>query len=116
MRRKKWIEVKMDIDVRVLKYIINRFFERLIDTHEIETISLDKTFYWQIDEEKIYDMTSDLNAESDIVVGDLRDDWELIKCYIDENNDPVIYQFTEIAPLLHYIGAIVGMKLGARGG
>ena len=49
-------------------------------------------------------------------VGNLADDWEFVSRLLREENQPVAYQLTELAPLLAYIGEALAKDLGKRGG
>ena len=48
-------------------------------------------------------------------VGDLADDWEFVSRLLQEENHPVAYQLTELAPLLAYLGEVLAQDLGERG-
>jgi hypothetical protein len=48
-------------------------------------------------------------------VGDLADDWELLARLLQEENQPVAYQLTELAPLLAYLGEVLARDLGEQG-
>jgi hypothetical protein len=48
-------------------------------------------------------------------VGDLANDWELVARLLQEENQPVAYQLTELAPLLANLGEVLARDLGEQG-
>ena len=51
----------------------------------------------------------------ELEVGDLADDWEFVSRLLQEENQPVAYQLTELAPLLAYLGEVLARDLSERG-
>ena len=76
-------------------------------------IDLKHDYYWDVPNDQIYDMgRNTFNLD----VGSLVDDWDFVSNLLDKETDPVIIQLTEVAPLLRYIGEVVGPELAGLGG
>ena len=94
----------MKIEIEELRKITNLIFDHIRDDINVSEINLDKDFYWDIDDDKIYDMES---KPVEVDVGQLHDDWEFLS-KIDNKEEAVSLMFVHLAPLLRYIGTEVG--------
>lgn len=103
----------MEIEIADLQFVINRLLEHLVKTRGVTKVEIKNNFYWNIPDESVYDMDTQPKT---LDVGDLCADWEFIAEYLDKENQPVAYQLTEVAPLLRYIGQILGKELAKYGG
>ena len=72
-----------------------------------------ENFYWNIPAVHRYDMSS---SPKELDVGSLVDDWEFVSGLVSKNDEPVVYQLTEVAPLLNYIGEALAAKAASKGG
>ncbi len=94
----------MKIEIEELRKITNWIFDHIRDDVNIKEINLDEDFYWDIDDDKLYDMQS---KPIEIDVGQLYDDWEFLS-KIDNKEEAVSLMLIHLAPLLRYIGTKVG--------
>lgn len=106
-------KTEYDIDLRQLRTVTLRLLDHLIETQGIDGVILDRTFYWNVPDDSLFDMSED---PSELNVGSLIDDWGFISGLLDQEEEPVAYQLTEIAPIIRYLGQIVGAKLASEGG
>lgn len=103
----------MEIDLGELKTIINRLLDHAIDKRGVTSVRLEKNYYWNISEESRYDMAIKV---PDFDVGSLVDDWGFVSHLLDKESDPIVYQLTEVAPILRYVGESLGRELAKYGG
>jgi len=103
----------MEINLQDLKLVVDRLFDHVIETRGIKSIDLKHSNYWNIPFPDVYDAD---RTPNNLDIGSLKDDWEFLSSLLQEDNQPVAYQFTEAAPLLRYLGEILGMELGKDGG
>jgi len=103
----------MELDLKVLKAVINRLLDHIIEVRGITQVNLEQPYYWDLPTESLYDVTQ---KPEDFDVGSLADDWEFVSSLLDEQTQPVAYQLTEVAPLLRYLGEVLGEKLAGKGG
>ena len=102
----------MEIDIQKLREVCDALFRRLIEEHQIVKVSVDQELYWKLSHEVAFNLKEEPKAFD---VGNLSDDWEFIRG-IANGDQPIVYQMTELAPLINYIGEVVGLTLGAKGG
>jgi len=103
----------MEIDLQELKTVIDRLFDHVIETRGIKSVDFKHSNYWNIPFPDVYNAKQ---KPSDLDIGSSKDDWEFLSGLLKEDNQPVAYQFTEVAPLLRYLGEILGMDLAKDGG
>jgi hypothetical protein len=103
------------INLNELQRAINVVLDHLIKTRGIETVNLDKDFYWDIPSETLYDMNLD-PPNLRIDVGSLYCDWEMFGKLLQTDWVPVCYQLTQVAPLLRYIGEATAAQTAGKGG
>ena len=103
----------MEIDLKKLRMVVNRLFDHVIDTRNTGRVTLDKVHYWDLSSQSLYDM--DIKP-TEFDVGSLSDDWEFLKSLLNENEQPVAIQLTEVAPLIRAIGEALGPQLASKGG
>ena len=103
----------MEIDLRELQRITNRLLDHAIKTRGISKVLLKRNFYWNIEEKELYDIDQ---KPLSCTVGSLNDDWEMVSPLTSEEREPVVYQLTEVAPILRYVGEALGKDLAKRGG
>lgn len=103
----------MEIDLRDLRRVTLRLLDHLIETRGINTVEIDRNFYWQVPSEKRFD-TSAMPAELD--AGSLVDDWGFVSGLLQNDSPPVAYQLTELAHLLTFIGEKMSAELASKGG
>jgi hypothetical protein len=103
----------MEIDLVEFKKIIDRLFHHIIVTRDTKSCEINASNYWNIPSPDVYSGDKD---PTNLDIGSLEDDWEFLSRLLDENNQPVAYQLTEVAPLLRYIGETLGEKLAKYGG
>ena len=94
----------IEIEVRQLQQIANRLFEHILVNRGVSKITLDKDFYWDISSDDLYNV----EREPKMGMGSLNDDWEFVSDLLDKDSVPVSYSFTELAPLLRFLGEKVG--------
>ena len=103
---------KTDIDLLELQKAINMLFEHVIVTRKIESITL-QDFYWDILEDERFDLTKE---PSRFAAGNLFDEWRFAQNLVDGTSPPVAYQFCQVAPILMYLGHVLGKRLSGEGG
>jgi hypothetical protein len=103
----------MEIDLKDLQKIINRLLDHAIQTHGISKVRLKQNFYWDIEEVELYDLDKNPSVHS---VGSLKDDWEMVSSLLSSDRQPVVYQLTEVAPILRHVGETLGKDLAKAGG
>ena len=92
------------IDLRDLQKITNRLFDHIIKTRGTTSVELRSDSYWQVPIDRQFDMSS---GPMELDVGSLHDDWEFVSAFLAESEEPTVFSFTELAPLLNYLGATV---------
>ena len=103
----------LEINLMDLKMVTNRLLDHAIDELGVERIPVDSPFYWNIPTTQLYEMD---RKPTELDIGSLADDWELTSDLKNNQNKPVCYQLTEVAPLLRYIGEVLGKDLAKYGG
>lgn len=103
----------MDINLLDLKLITNRLLDHLIETRGLVNVQVKASLYWTIPAEERYKVNDDPRQ---LEVGSIEDNWKLISSILDQNNQPVAYQLTELAPILEYLGELLGEQLARKGG
>ncbi len=94
----------MEINLEKLRNIVNLIFDHISSDAGVDKVLLDKDFYWDIDDEKLYDMSSQPDS---LDVGQLYDDWGFLK-NIKCKEEAVALMFIHVAPLLRHIGLKAG--------
>ena len=94
------MSAKDKIDIEELRKAVNVLLDHLRD-RGIHEIKLGKDYYWEMDAEKLYDVTTD---PTDFGVGSLFDDLESVQKLAAGKDEPVVPLLLKIAPLLRYIG------------
>ena len=95
----------MDIDIDKLQRITDRIFDHIRQDLEIDKISMDQDYYWNIPSAALYDMDND---PKDIDVGQLSDDLDFLLKLPPDKDQAISLMFIHLAPLLRYIGEKVG--------
>ena len=102
-----------EIDLVKLKTMVDRLLDHVIETRGVRTVALEDQYYWEVPAPARYRTDTD---PGELDVGNLADDWEFVSRLLREENQPVAYQLTEVAPLLAYVGETLARDLGSRGG
>jgi hypothetical protein len=102
-----------EVDLLELRRVVNRLLDHLIETRGVRAVPLDDRYYWEVPAPDRYRMDVDPAA---LEVGDLTEDWEFVSRLLQEEDAPVAYQLTELAPLLAYLGEVLARDLGEEGG
>ena len=102
-----------EIDLLMLKKAVNRLFDHLILTLEINKIEMTHEFYWKLGDKQKFDMMKKPEVS---FVGNLTDDWEFAQNILNEHERPIVYQFCQLSPLIDYIGSVVGLEFSKDGG
>lgn len=92
---------KNQVDLRTLKQAVDRILDHMIDDLGVTKVVLEHDLYWTINSSEALDLSRDPGA---LEVGNLWDDWEFVSHIPGGEGVPIVYQLTEIAPLLAYIG------------
>ncbi len=103
----------MNINLRELRLITNRLLDHVIDDRGVEEVDLVEDYYWTIAPEQRYKVDKD---PLELEVGSLATDLEMVSSMLDNQNLPVAYLLTELAPLLNYVGERLASELAAKGG
>ena len=93
------------IDLRELQLVINRLLNHIIEEKRIAKVELVKDYYWNIPTSELYAVASD---PKHLDVGSLFDDWGFVRGLTNQGETPVAMQLAEVAPILRYIGNVVG--------
>lgn len=102
----------MEINLVELKKVINRLLDHIIETRNVKVCELKTNYYWNIQSPSIYSVE---NEPAELDVGSLFDEWDMLSGLLD-NDQPVAYQLTELAPIIRYIGEKLGEDLAKYGG
>ena len=103
----------MEVKIDDLRKVVLRILDHISETHKIDKVEIQSPYYWQVPEDKIYNMDAILE---EMDVGNLNDDWDFVSNLLDDREQPLANQLTEVAPLLRYVGEILGKSTAARGG
>ena len=99
----------MKIEIEKVRIAFNKICDHLAASG-VKVVEDDNSFYWMLPEEQLYDMSLTPD-QIKLVVGKLEDDLEFISHLFEEDEDPPVpYQLTEIAPLVYAIGFIAAKK------
>ena len=102
-----------EIDLLKLKAVVDRVLDHVIETRGVRTVALEDQHYWEIPAPARYRTEVD---PGELDVGNLADDWAFVSRLLRDENQPVAYQLTELAPLLEYVGETLARDLASRGG
>ena len=102
-----------EVDLVELKKVVNRLLDHVIETRGVRAVTLGDRYYWEVPAPDRYRVEVD---PGELDVGDLADDWEFVSRLLQEENQPVAYQLTELAPLLAYLGEVLARDFGEQGG
>ncbi len=94
---------KDKIEIEELRKAVNLLLCYLRDSG-IRQVELGKDCYWELDAERLYDVTNDPTYFS---IGILFDDWESIQKLASVQHEPVVLLLLKVAPLLRYLGDTV---------
>jgi hypothetical protein len=103
----------MEIDLVKLRQVVDRLFDHVIETRGVRRVALEDQYYWEVPAPVRYRTEVD---PGELDVGNLADDWEFVSGLLRDENPPVAYQLTELAPLLAYVGEALAKDLGKSGG
>jgi len=90
----------MEISVSRLKTITEKLFSHL-ENLGFETIEVTEDYYWNIPQEEKYVMEK--NPEN-LDIGQLTDDWDLLRKLLENDRDPISYEFVWLAKIFEFIG------------
>jgi hypothetical protein len=90
----------MKIDIAKLKEISDKIFTHLneINVEEFEIID---DYYWDIPEEDLYDLQKKPSSHD---LGQLSDDWGDLRKLLDNEREPLVSDFVDLAMILRAIG------------
>jgi hypothetical protein len=96
----------MDLKIKVadLREVTNRILDHIENDLKISEISVDKDYYWDIPDDRLYSQED----PSGFVLSQLFDDWEFLAPILSDKEQAVSIMFIHLAPLLRYIGQKVG--------
>lgn len=103
----------MQLDLRDLKQAITVALDHIIETRGVSSLEITQPFYWNVPQDMRYDMAQD---PPELDVGSLADEWEFCANLLDGHSPPVAIQLDELAPLLQYVGVVLGERLARHGG
>lgn len=103
----------LKIDLTDLRKITEKLFDHIINTRNEKQVVIDKSFYWNIPFDELFDMGK---RPKNLDIGSLSDEWEFVSELLEDNAIPVAFQFTELATLFRLIGEKMGEKLASKGG
>jgi len=97
----------MDLEIKLedLRKIANAIIDHAINDLDVVSIKIDKDFYWNIPEDRRYDMGEKPN---ELDIGQLSEDWAVLSKILDDKDLAVTYTLTHLGPLLRYIGERIG--------
>ena len=91
------------IEIEELRTAVNLLLDHLRDGG-IRQVELGKDYYWELDSERLYEVTDD---PADFSIGSLFDDWESVQKLASGQHEPVVLLLLKVAPLLRYLGDTV---------
>ena len=103
----------MEIDLREVRIVVNKLLDHIIETRRVTQLGVEHPNYWNVRYEQLIDPTG---PPDNLDIGSLTDDWDLLRSLIESDTPPVAYQLTEVAPLIRYIGEVLGRELASQGG
>jgi hypothetical protein len=103
------------IDLDELQIVLERILEHIRIERSISSLPLQANYYWNIDSMRVFDMSHQIDA-SDIDVGSLHEDWELVRRFVLVENRPLSINLAMISTLLRYVGGAVADLTAADGG
>jgi hypothetical protein len=100
------------INVEDLRKSVNVLLDHILESG-VESIDLEKQYYWQVNAQNKYDMATEPVG---LVVGDLWDDLDFTEAVLTKDRkEAVAYTLTEVAQVLAYLGEVTGARLASRG-
>ena len=103
----------LQLDLRDLRRAINVALDHIIEARGVETVEIAQPFYWNVPQDTRYDVAQD---PPDLDVGSLADEWDFCANLLDGSAPPVALQLDELAPILQYVGVVLGERLAGQGG
>jgi len=93
------------ISINELRVIIDAILSHITDDLGIDSIKLDKDFYWEIPDVRLHIL--DQKPEQ-LTMGSLCDDWGFLQPLLSERDQALSLMLLHAAPLLRYIALKVG--------
>ncbi|WP_158884385.1 hypothetical protein [Rhodanobacter sp. L36] len=93
------------IELAMLRRAVDALFDHVMIARGINEVVIDQPMYWSIlphDSRKMDEPPSELG------VGNLNDDLDFVPSVLKTGASPVSLTLTEVAPLLTYVGEVVG--------
>ena len=88
----------MKIKISDLKAVLDAIFNSMKDDGIYE-FELEKDYYWKIGKDEIYDH----DDPKDLTLGQLYDDWHLLKTILNDESEADSFHLEYLAPILRYI-------------
>ena len=94
-----------EIDLLELKRAVDRLFDHIVRDLKIVRVEIHEDYYWHVDGDALHDMASTpVDENGTLNIGSLAADWDSVSRLLRDENETVVRQLTEVAPLLRYIG------------
>lgn len=94
-----------EVRISDIRKVVLRLLDHIERDRGITSVQLSKNLYWGFEPQARFDMSRD---PPEFEVGSLNDDWEFVSGLLDDSNEPVSLQLTELAPILDFIGQEIG--------
>jgi hypothetical protein len=99
------------IEIAKIKEAVNLLLDHVI-AMGVDTVELAEPLYWKILDDDKYAMAK---SPTILGIGHLASDLDLVEGVLTNRHEPVALTLTEAAPILAYIGEVVGQQLAASG-
>ncbi len=96
--------MEKSLDLRKLKHSIDRIFDHIFNTLQVENLNLSEDYYFEILGDKKYKVSEEISEHS---IGSLYDDLDFVMSSLeweDEDTEIPPIMLMHIAPLLQYLG------------
>jgi hypothetical protein len=90
----------MQIDVKELQAITNILYEHL-ERLGISHVDISDDYYWNINNKEIYDP---YQSPTNLDIGQLTENWEELQKLLNQEGEPIAYEFVWLAAILRAIG------------
>ena len=91
----------MKIKIEQLEAVWHSLISNL-KSNEITEIEVNESYYWQIDDEDLYNVYKD-PKELSITIGDLTDEWPCLLNMASEPDDAIIHAFRWFSEILRAV-------------
>lgn len=89
------------IEIQTVREVVNAIFDFVQNELGVESLTLERNFYWSIDEEQLFNMDAPPTSHD---VGSLLDDVEFVMAAHGDRKQALPILLQHVAPLLRELG------------